>query len=47
MNSTEKVKVIVFNTFTNELEEVYVTPEVAQTFKRTGWNIKDNDKSFF
>ncbi len=47
MNSTEKVKVIVFNTFTNELEEVYVTPEVAQTFKRTGWKIKDNDKSFF
>lgn len=45
MNNTEKI--IVFNTLTNELQEVYVTPEVAQTFKRTGWNIKDNDKSFF
>lgn len=41
------VKIIVFNTLTNELQEVYVTQEVAQTFKRTGWNIKDNDKSFF
>jgi hypothetical protein len=45
MNNTEKI--IVFNTLTNELQEVYVTPEVAQIFKRTGWNIKDNDKSFF
>lgn len=45
MNNTEKI--IVFNTLTNELQEVYVTPEVAQTFKRTGWNIKDDDKSFF
>lgn len=47
MDKVEKIKVLVFNTFTNELEDVYVNPEVAQTYKRTGWNIKDNDRSFF
>jgi DNA-directed RNA polymerase specialized sigma subunit len=47
MNNTEKVKVIAFNTLTNRYEEVYVTPEIAQAYKRTAWGIENNDKSFY
>lgn len=39
--------VMVLNTFTNKYEEVTVTPEVEIVFKRTEWNIKDNDASFY
>lgn len=38
---------IVFNTCTQEYEEVIVTEEVYRTYCRTRWNIKDNDQSFF
>lgn len=47
MNNTEKVKVIAFNTLTNKFEEIFVSKEIADVYKRTGWNIKDNDESFF
>lgn len=45
MNNTEKV--IAFNTLTNKFEEIFVSKEIADVYKRTGWNIKDNDESFF
>lgn len=38
---------IVFNTCTQEYEEVIVTEEVYRAYCRTRWNIKDNDQSFF
>ena len=37
----------VFNTVTGEYEKVSVSKEVFQAYMRTGWNIKDNDKSFY
>ena len=43
----EEVSPIVFNTCTQEYEEVIVTEEVYRTYCRTRWNIKDNDQSFF
>ena len=42
-----KFTLIVFNTCTQEYEEVMVTEEVYRTYCRTRWNIKDNDQSFF
>lgn len=45
MENTEKVSV--FNTVTKKYEKVEVSKEVAAAYKRTGWNIDDNDKSFF
>lgn len=45
MNNTEKV--FVKNTFTNKYEEIEVSKEIATAYKRTGWNIDDNDESFF
>lgn len=37
----------VFNTMTQRDEEIQVDEEVYRVFRRTGWNIKDNDQSFF
>lgn len=45
MENTEKVSV--FNTVTKKYEKVEVSKEVATAYKRTGWNIDDNDESFF
>ena len=47
MESNGKFTLIVFNTCTQEYEEVIVTEEVYRTYCRTRWNIKDNDQSFF
>ena len=47
MESNGKFTLIVFNTCTQEYEEVIVTEEVYRTYCRTQWNIKDNDQSFF
>lgn len=35
------------NTITKKDEEVEVSEEVYNTYRRTGWNIKNNDASFF
>lgn len=45
---TEKVYVLnVYNTITGDFELVQVTKAVFDTYRRTKWNIKDNDKRFF
>lgn len=45
---TEKVYLLnVYNTFTGDFELVQVTKAVFDTYRRTKWNIKDNDKRFF
>lgn len=35
------------NTFTDKYENIEVSEEVYTAYMRTGWNIKDNDDSFF
>lgn len=47
MDANTKYTLIVFNTCTQKYEEVTVTEEVYRAYCRTGWNIKDNDQSFF
>ena len=47
MDANTKYTLIVFNTCTQKYEEVTVSEEVYRTYCRTGWNIKDNDQSFF
>ena len=47
MESIKKYTLTVFNTCTQEYEEVAVTEEVYRAYYRTGWNIKDNNQSFF
>ena len=42
MESIKKYTLTVFNTCTQEYEEVAVTEEVYRAYYRTGWNIKDN-----
>ena len=37
----------VLNTFTNKYETVEVSEKVYKEYMRSGWKIKDNDKSFF
>lgn len=36
----------VYNTLTKQYEDVVVTKKVYDTYRRTEWNIKDNDESF-
>ena len=45
--SNKEYKVYVYNTFTGKHENTEVSKEVYQIFKRTEWNIKDNNKSFY
>ena len=40
-------EVTVFNTVTQKYEKVSVSKEVYHAYKRTGWNIKDNNESFY
>ena len=47
MDANTKYTLFVFNTCTQKYEEVTVSEEVYRTYCRTGWNIKDNDQSFF
>ncbi|MBR4656669.1 MAG: sigma-70 family RNA polymerase sigma factor [Oscillospiraceae bacterium] len=37
----------VYNTCTKQYEMVQVTKEVYDVYRRTGWNIEDNDDSFY
>lgn len=37
----------VYNTFTHKYEDIEVTEAVYNCYRRTGWNIDDNDQSFF
>ncbi len=47
-NSNNKKHILsVYNTLTGRYEEVEVSEEVYRTCKRTQWNIKDNDKSYY
>lgn len=43
----KKYTLTVYNTVTRRNEEVEVTREVYHAYRRTGWNIEDNDASFF
>ncbi|WP_077534121.1 RNA polymerase sigma factor [Massiliimalia massiliensis] len=43
----KKFTLTVYNTVTRRNEEVEVTREVYHAYRRTGWNIEDNDASFF
>ena len=45
MERTYTVKV--YNTISNQFEDVAVTKEVYDTYRRTEWNIKDNNESFY
>ena len=47
MSSTAKYTITVFNTCTQKYEEVVVSEAVYHTYRRTDWNIKDNNQSFF
>ena len=44
---SKKYILTVFNTLTQRNEEIEVDEEVYHIFRRTGWNIKDSDRSFF
>ena len=37
----------VYNTLTKQYEDVVVTKNVYDTYRRTEWNIKDNNESFY
>jgi DNA-directed RNA polymerase specialized sigma subunit len=37
----------VYNTLTGKYENVPVTEKIYRDYKRTGWNIEDNDASFY
>lgn len=43
----EKFKISVYNTITRKEEEVEVSEEIYTTYRRTGWNIQDNNQSFY
>ena len=43
----KKYIISVKNTFSGKYENIEVTEEVYTTYMRTGWNIKDNNDSFF
>ena len=43
----KKYIINVKNTFTDKYENIEVSEEVYTAYMRTGWNIKDNDDSFF
>lgn len=45
MERTYTVKV--YNTISNQFEDVAVTKKVYDTYRRTEWNIKDNNESFY
>ena len=43
----KKYIINVKNTFTDKYENIEVSEEVYTAYMRTGWNIKDNNDSFF
>ncbi len=40
-------KLTVYNAMTQKNEETEVSEAVYNTYRRTGWNIKDNNRSFY
>ncbi len=42
-----KKKISVYNTTNHTYEQIEVTDDIATVYKRTKWNIEDNDKSFY
>ena len=44
--SNDKYRIIVPNTFTGKKEEVEVSKEIFETYKRTAWQMKKDDKRF-
>lgn len=47
IHENKKYTLTVYNTVTHRNEEVEVTREVYQAYRRTGWGIENNDASFF
>lgn len=47
MDEKSKKKISVYNTTNHTYEQIKVTDDVATVYKRTKWNIEDNDKSFY
>lgn len=47
MDEKSKRKISVYNTITHTYEQIEVNGDVATVYKRTKWNIEDNDKSFY
>ena len=43
----KKYEICTYNTFTKRMEKVAVSKEVYTAYKRSGWNIKDNNQSFY
>ena len=43
----KKYIISIKNTFSGKYENIEVSEEVYTAYMRTGWNIKDNDDSFF
>lgn len=44
---SKKYYLYVHNTMTGNTEKVEVTKEVCIVYRRTEWNIKDNNKTFY
>lgn len=44
---TETYELTIFNTVTQKYEKVSVSKEVYHAYMRTGWNIKDNNESYY
>ena len=42
-----KYKLNVYNTTTKKYEEVEISEELYNVYRRTGWNIENNDKRYF
>ena len=47
IHENKKYTLTVYNTVTHRNEEVEVTREIYQAYRRTGWGIENNDASFF
>ena len=46
-NKNNKYKLNVYNTLTKKYEEVEVSEELYNVYRRTGWKIKNSDKRYF
>ena len=46
-NKNNKYKLNVYNTITKKYDEVEVSEELYNVYRRTGWNIENNDKRYF
>lgn len=46
-NKNNKYKLNVYNTITKKYDEVEISEELYNVYRRTGWNIENNDKRYF